>query len=70
MLYLQMTTCPEPSCGLPAEILDRFVLSSTDGPIELVKTHCLGRHMFTLPVGRLLPTVRASADHRSRSHRA
>jgi hypothetical protein len=36
-----------PQCDLPAEVLDRFSLFSTDGPIEHVKTACLAGHVFT-----------------------
>ena len=55
MLFLQTTRCPEAGCHLPAEITDRFVLQSTDGPIEHVKIYCLGKHIFVMPVERLLP---------------
>jgi hypothetical protein len=37
--------CPE--CDLPAEVIDRFSLFSTDGPIDHVKIACLRRHVFT-----------------------
>jgi hypothetical protein len=39
--------CPE--CDLPAEVIDRFSLYSTDGPIDHVKIACLRRHVFTPP---------------------
>ena len=39
--------CPE--CELPAEVIDRFSLYSTDGPIDHVKIACLRRHVFTPP---------------------
>lgn len=48
---MEMITCPE--CGDPAEVVDRFVLDSTDGPIELARTGCLSRHWFTVPVADL-----------------
>ncbi|HZC73708.1 MAG TPA: hypothetical protein VE442_23655 [Jatrophihabitans sp.] len=48
------TGCPEPGCYLPAEILDRFVLESTDGPIEHASIACLGGHRFRMPTA-LLP---------------
>ena len=51
---LQLTVCPDPACQLPAEIVDRFVLASTDGPIEHARVQCLGRHIFTVPVARLV----------------
>lgn len=48
---MDLTTCPE--CGNAAEILDRFVLESTDGPVEHVRMQCVQRHWFLLPVGAL-----------------
>jgi len=50
---LQLATCPEPACGVPAEVTDRFTLPSTDGPIEHVKTYCARRHIFMLPADRV-----------------
>ncbi len=47
MLYL--ATCPEPTCSVPAEVTDRFILPSTDGPVEYMKTYCARRHIFVLP---------------------
>jgi hypothetical protein len=44
---LELTSCPE--CGLPAEVIDRFTLSSTDGPVEYVKTRCVTGPWFTTP---------------------
>lgn len=38
--------CPE--CRAPAEILDRFVLEGTDGPVEHVTVRCVRRHRFTM----------------------
>ena len=48
---MDMTTCPE--CGVPAEVRDRHVLLSTDGPIEHARVRCAGGHCFFLPVERL-----------------
>ena len=45
------TVCPD--CGKIAEISDRFVLSSTDGPIEHVRMLCVRRHYFVLAVASL-----------------
>ena len=42
-----LTTCPD--CGAVAEVNDRFVLESTDGPVEHVRTQCVRRHWFVLP---------------------
>jgi hypothetical protein len=38
-----------PQCELPAEVIDRFSLASTDGPIAHVKTACMAGHVFTPP---------------------
>jgi hypothetical protein len=43
--------CPHLVCPAPARVVDRFVLDSTDGPIEHVKTHCHNGHGFTPRVG-------------------
>ncbi len=43
---MDTTTCPE--CGAPAEVTDRFVLESTDGPIEHVRVRCAGLHWFLM----------------------
>jgi hypothetical protein len=51
----ELIACPEPSCGLPAGIVDRFVLASTAGPVEHVKTWCLEGHGFTQRVDALVP---------------
>jgi hypothetical protein len=50
------THCPE--CGRPAEVRDRFALSSTHGRVQHVKTMCVARHVRTVPVDRLdAPTL-------------
>ena len=46
-----LTTCPD--CGAGAEILDRFVLESTHGPVEHVRTTCVNRHCFVLPAASM-----------------
>lgn len=39
--------CPE--CGRMAEVVDRFTLASTDGPVEHIRLRCTrGRHHLTL----------------------
>lgn len=45
------TSCPE--CGEPARVESRFVLESTDGPIEHCKVRCPHGHWFLLPVSML-----------------
>ena len=57
--------CPE--CELPAEVVDRFSLPSTDGPIAHVKIGCLAGHVFTPAaddVTFLHATPEAAADVR------
>jgi hypothetical protein len=41
--------CPQPGCIAPAEIVDRYRLGSTGGPVEHVKTMCLHGHWFLIP---------------------
>jgi hypothetical protein len=48
---MDATTCPE--CGAPAEIVDRGTLTSTSGPLEVVKLHCVRRHWYLLPTASL-----------------
>jgi hypothetical protein len=43
----QMTTCPE--CGAPAEVLDHFMLPSTDGLVEHIKARCVTGPWFAFP---------------------
>jgi len=42
-----------PTCGLPAEITDRFTLDGAPAPVEHVKLVCVNRHWYTLPVDEL-----------------
>jgi hypothetical protein len=48
---MDTTTCPE--CGAPAEVIDRFALESTDGPIEHVRIQCIARHWFLMATASL-----------------
>lgn len=44
---LDLTVCPDTDgCGLPAEVVDRFVLVSTSGPVVHVATECVARHRY------------------------
>jgi hypothetical protein len=36
-----------PQCAQPAQIVDRFALGGTDGPLEHVKVGCQNGHWFT-----------------------
>lgn len=42
------TSCPE--CGQPAEVIERFILNSTAGPVEHIRALCIARHHFLMPV--------------------
>ena len=48
---LDLMGCP--ACAAPAEVVDRYVLESTDGPIEHATVVCAIRHRFTVLVERL-----------------
>lgn len=43
-----------PSCGLPAEITDRFTLNGAPAPVEHAKLVCIQRHWYTLPLDQLV----------------
>lgn len=59
---MDLTTCP--ACGTIAEVVDRWVLESTDGPVEHLRTTCLARHWFVLPAASLLPVPRPRSGRR------
>lgn len=46
---MTIITCPDPACGAPAEIIDRFSIWSTSGTLDHVRTCCLHRHFFLMP---------------------
>jgi hypothetical protein len=50
---LHLIACPDPVCGAPAEVVDKFVASSTQGPVVHLRTHCVGRHSFLVPADRV-----------------
>jgi hypothetical protein len=50
---MDYTTCPEEGCGVPAEVVDRRVLDSTDGPVEHIDLVCILGHRFFMPVDML-----------------
>jgi hypothetical protein len=51
----EIIACPDPTCGAPARIVDRWTFGSTDGPVEHVKTNCERGHWFTPTVDMLAP---------------
>ena len=62
---MDITACPEPGCTLPAEIVDRAVLESSDGPIEHARIACLGGHRFLMPIQMLPQRVVICGTRRS-----
>lgn len=46
-----------PCCGLPAEDVRRFVVDSSDGPIEYFHTYCVQMHRLTLPASSVAERV-------------
>lgn len=61
---LDLVACPE--CGSTAEVLDRFAVGSTSGPVEHVRISCLfGHHHFTMPAPR--EQLPAPTESRSQS---
>ncbi len=45
---LIVIACPE--CEFPAEVTDRFSLTSTDGPVDCVALSCMAGHHFRMPL--------------------
>ena len=45
---LEIVGCPE--CSAPAEVVQRFVLESTDGPLEHTVVLCAMKHRLTVVV--------------------
>jgi hypothetical protein len=69
---MELTTCP--ACGAPAQVEQRHVLESTDGPIEHAKIRCVSGHWFFLTVAALEVTAPRATPRAavpgSRSHPA
>ncbi len=59
-----------PTCGSPAEVIDRFVLGGAPGPVEHVKIACVQRHWYTLPVDHPALTPSGPEVDHSNSARA
>lgn len=45
-IELDLVGCPE--CAAPAEVVDRFDLPGTSGPVPHLTVRCLHRHRFTV----------------------
>ena len=50
---MDLTDCPSDECEFTAEVTDRPVLESTDGPIEHVRTSCPLGHWYLMPARML-----------------
>lgn len=59
---MELARCPE--CNLPARIVDRFQLQSTDGPLEHVKVVCKAGHWFT-PLASEVEVIAPAASPRA-----
>lgn len=62
--HVALVECP--TCGLPAEIADRFTLDGAPAPVEHVKLVCVSRHWYTLPVDQMASSP-ARPDEAERS---
>lgn len=51
MILSELIPCPYPRCMHVAEIVDRVVMESTDGPIEHARIQCSAYtdHWFMMP---------------------
>jgi len=62
-------------CGLPAEVEDRYTMTSTDGPLESARIRCPRGHWFNGPIAAFWresrpadqPSARAAAPIRATS---
>lgn len=50
---VELTCCPEPGCPQSAAVSDRFVLESTEGPVEHAALRCGQGHAFRMPTALL-----------------
>ena len=57
---LELVGCPQ--CAAVAEIVERFVLGGTDGPVEHVTVRCVLRHWFALPAAQVVSLSSATTD--------
>ncbi len=48
-----MNDDPAVRCGLPAEVVYRYAVASTDGPLESAKILCPRHHWFNGPIASL-----------------
>lgn len=50
---MEFCECPEEGCGMVALVAERYVMESTDGPIEHARIGCVMGHRLNLPTARL-----------------
>jgi hypothetical protein len=55
-------------CGLPAEVEDRYTITSTDGPLESARIRCPGGHMFNGPIESLTWVTGRDSDRIEQDH--
>lgn len=55
MILSELVPCPSQGCMHVAEIVDRVVMESTDGPIEHARIHCsaYSAHWFLMMTEQL-----------------
>ena len=56
-------------CGLPAEVQDRYLMSSTDGALESARIRCPRGHWFNGPIESLTVERAPGRSGRARGHR-
>jgi hypothetical protein len=59
---LSLVPCPDPACDAPAEVTDRVTMQSTSGPVDHMRTQCLHRHIFFMPVPVAQPVPSGQAS--------
>lgn len=59
---MEFCNCPEDGCGMVAVIAERYVMESTDGPVEMVRLGCVMGHRLNCPAENL-ERNNASTDH-------
>lgn len=50
---MEFCECPEEGCGHIAMVAERYVLESTDGPVEMVRLGCVMGHRLNMPTYKL-----------------
>lgn len=66
---LWLGECPEPGCGLPAELIRVDTWDSTDGPLRSQRTYCLAGHWRdSHPVPAPLPRQMSCASCGCEAH--